>query len=140
MGSPEVRRLITDLEQVPKSLRRELGARLRKAAQPIQAEARRNASWSSRIPGAITMRTRFSGKKPGVMLRVNARAAPHARAYEGLTSRGTTFRHPTFGHRDRWVTQAERPFLFPAADRHADNVVEAVGEAIDASARLHGWR
>jgi hypothetical protein len=60
---------------------------------------------------------------------VNTRKAPHARPYEGITSRGSTFRHPVFGH-DVWVEQETRPFLFPAVEAKKDAAVDLVKQAV----------
>jgi hypothetical protein len=139
-GEAEARLLIRDLNQVPVTLRRQMTRTIRKAGGPIVSRAKANASWSSRIPGAISLRTRYTGNRPGISIRVSARKAPHARAYEGLTGNGQSFQHPVFGHRDRWVTQSTRPFLFPAAQAEGQRVVDGIAQAIDVSARLHGWR
>lgn len=132
--------LSRDLQQVPQELRRQLGSQLRAAAAPIADDARGRASWSTRIPGAITTSARFTGKRPGVTIRVNRNKAPHGRAYEGISRGGGSFRHPVFGHRDRWVSQNARPFLAPAVQAGSERVFEAVTQAVDDSARLHGWR
>lgn len=139
-GEAEARLLIRDLNKVPVELRRKMSGAIRKAGQPIVSDARRRASWSTRIPGAISMRSRFTGRRPGISIVVSAKKAPHARAYEGLTGDGSAFKHPVFGNRNVWVSQATRPFLFPAAEAHGPRVVDAIAEVIDVSARLHGWR
>jgi hypothetical protein len=138
-GEAEARLLIRDLNQVPVTLRRQMTRKIRKAGSPIVSRAKANASWSTRIPGAISLRTRYTGNRPGISIRVSASKAPHARAYEGLTGNGQTFKHPVFGG-DTWVTQATRPFLFPAAQAEGQRVVDDIAQAIDVSARLHGWR
>lgn len=123
-----------DLRDMPKEIRRELAPTLRRVAQPIAAQARANASWSSRIPGAI----RVAVLKRGVSIRVSARKAPHARPYEGIT--GQTFRHPVFGDRDRWVAQRSRPFLEPAVKAHQAKVRDEIVKVVDDAARRHGFR
>lgn len=99
------------------------------------AQARANASWSSRIPGAI----RVAVLKRGVDIRVNRRRAPHARPYEAIGG-NATFRHPVHGHRDRWVSQATRPFLDPAVEQHRGKVRKALIDLVDKAARRHGYR
>lgn len=131
--------LIRDLGKVPQELRRQLGKELRAAAEPIAATARRGASWSRRIPSAIRVSSQFATHRPGIRIRVSRALAPHARPLEGITRGAGSFRHPVFG-RDTWVTQTTRPFLLPAVESNAERVTHAVGAAIDASARLHGWR
>ena len=39
----------------------------------------------------------------------------------------------------RWVSQAARPFLFPAAEDRVDDVAEAVREVVLDVARKNGW-
>lgn len=87
------------------------------------------ASWSSRIPRAITTRTSFA--RGSVELRVRSGQAPHARPYEGIGTRGS-FRHPVFhdGFDGPWVTQATRPFFFPSVDAHRDKIRGAVESAV----------
>jgi hypothetical protein len=123
------------LRDVPTDLRPELRRNIIDAANVIAAAARSNASWSSRIPDAISARVRF-GTGSAVQIVVSAAKAPHARAFEGIGARardyrGGTFRHPVFG-RDIWVEQQQRPFLVPAVQQHEDAAVRGVQSAIDA--------
>lgn len=135
-----VRELVAELGRVPVELRRELRPRLLAAIRPVQSEARANASWSRRIPDAIGITVRYGARSGGVLLRVNAAKAPHARPFEGLASGGRTFRHPVFGReREIWVSQQARPFLMPAVREGRPHAVRAVREAITATARAHGW-
>lgn len=136
-GDRSFQAVVADLGAVPKELRKELRPRLRQVAAPIAAGARRRASWSTRIPRAIRTSVSFSVQRPGVRIRVDGKAAPHARAYEGLS--GMTFKHPVFG-RDVWVTQQARPFLFPAARKAAPDVARAVNDAVQAAAKKHGFK
>jgi hypothetical protein len=140
-----VEALIVDLGQLPRTLDRELREGLRRAAEPIAADARSRASWSNRIPGAIRVRTRLAGRA-GVSVRVSSRAAPHARPIEHKGQPGN-FRHPVFADAENqvrtewtWVNQRARPFLGPAAEAGASKAAEAVADVIDKSFRQHGWR
>lgn len=123
-----------ELRTMSREVRREIRPRIRKAAEPMVAEARSNASWSSRIPGAI----RLSNTRRGVSIRVNQKRAPHARPYEGIRG-GATFRHPVFGNRDRWVSQATRPFLDPAVARHRGRVRSELLKLVEDAARNNGF-
>lgn len=129
------RQAIGGLRTMPADVRRKLRPALKQAAAPIVAEAKAKASWSTRIPGAI----RVGVTKKGVEIRVRAKKAPHARAYEGLTASGTIFRHPVFGDRDVWVAQRTRPFLLPAVRAHRDQVRKAVTDVVDQVAKEHGF-
>jgi len=128
----EIGRLGPRLQQVPDDLRTKTRTAIRTAASPLAARAKQNASWSTRIPRAIRIGTSFTGKNAGVTLRVALRTAPHGRAYEDLSgaSRNGTFRHPVFGHRDRWTTQKTRPFIAPAVSAGRDKTLRDVDEAI----------
>lgn len=128
--------LINDLGAIPPDVRRELPAAVRKASQPVVGAMKTNASWSTRIPGAIRMTPSFSAGA-GVTIRVNAGRAPHARPYEGLS--GDPFRHPVFGDRENWVAQAARPFFYRAVEQHGAEVAEAVANSVVEVARRHGF-
>jgi len=140
-GDPEqeLRKLAKDLDGIPKELRKAMRPALKAAAEPIVQDAKSRASWSTRIPRAISLSVRFSARNPGVSIRVRRGAAPHGRAYEGITG-ASDFVHPVFGHRDREVSQATRPYLEPAVLAGADEVVSAVAETVDRVAREQGFR
>lgn len=139
-GAAGLRLLADQLGRVPPELQKALRPELRRAAEQIKSAAASNASWSTRIPRSLRVGVRFGSSGQGVFIRAAASVAPHARPYEGITSRGGTFRHPVFGHRDRWVPQQARPFLAPAAESGRDDAVAAVERAIDEAARRAGFR
>lgn len=132
----EVLRLIEDVGKIPKDLKIKLRPGLREAGQLVRDRARLNASWSTRIPAATRVSVGFTARNPGVAVQVNKNRAPHARPFEHGGREGS-FRHPVFGHRDRWESQKARPFLAkaleeeaPAAERKiADVVVEVTRDA-----------
>ncbi|GII89625.1 hypothetical protein Ssi03_76150 [Sphaerisporangium siamense] len=138
-GSQELRLFIRDLGKLPPAIRQELRPRLRTIGQSALAAVRARASWSRRIPAATRLSVSLSKTRPGVSIVVNKTKAPHARPYENAGQPGT-FRHPVFGNRDRWVSQAARPFLWPAARPHFERVDEQIGQAVDEVARRHGFR
>jgi hypothetical protein len=123
-----------ELRNMSRDVRKELRPKIREAAEPMVAAARANASWSTRIPAAI----RLSNTRRGVSIRVSSKKAPHARPYEGITGSGQ-FRHPVFGHRDRWVSQKTRPFLDPAVAKHRGRVQRALLELVEDAARRNGF-
>lgn len=129
--------LVRDLQRIPVELRKELRPRLTAAGNEVLGDARANAAWSSRIPGALTLRVSFAGDRAGVYIEANAKRAPHARVYEGLVA--DVFRHPLFGNREAWFAQAARPFLLPAARGGFEAVVDAVDDAIDTVLTQHGF-
>lgn len=158
VGSLQMAKLAQDLYKLGPSGRRALTRRLRALGQPTADDARRRASWSSRIPGAISVRSASyaASGRIGFALRVSVAAAPHARAYEGIASgssgntayegwgsfggSGGEFRHPVFGHRDRkWAVQRTRPYAWPAVNAAAASGREEIAAAYEDAARQHGW-
>lgn len=138
-GQQEFKRFAQDLGKIPNEVRRELRPVLRRSAQRPLAEARRNAAWSSRIPGATRISVGFSKRNPNVALVVNKNKAPHARPKENQGKPGT-FRSPVFGNRDVWVNHRAQPFLFRAAKPWQDDVDNDIGRAIDAVTRKYKFR
>ena len=136
--SEAIRLLSKQLKGIPKELRKQLRPALRAAAEPIVADARGRASWSTRIPRAIGMTVRFS-RDPGVLIRVRGKVAPHGRAYEGITG-ASDFVHPVFGHRDREVAEGTRPYLEPAVRAAEGDVLRKVADTVDQVARDAGFR
>lgn len=158
VGSLQMAKLAQDLYKMGPTGRRALTRRIREIGQPMAADARRRASWSKRIPGAISVRpvSYAASGRVGVALRVSAAAAPHARPYEGLGQgsggntayegwgmfggSGGSFRHPVFGHRDRkWAIQGTRPYAWPAVNAAAASGREHIAAAYEEAARKHGF-
>jgi hypothetical protein len=131
LNGPEVAR---QLASIAPAMRRNTTRAIVQGAAPITMQAKANASWSRRIPGAITMRTSYSGSRAGVYIRVNSAQAPHARPYEGVEG-NPAFRHPVYGG-DKWVTQATRPFVAPAIRAGAPRVKAGVEQAISDALRV----
>lgn len=128
------RKFLADLRRLAPRVRKELTRNMRALLDPIAAAAKQNAGWSSRIPASIA-KTVAANR---VGLRVRGSKAPHGRPYEGLT--GASFRHPVFGNREVWVSQAARPFLKPAVDAHRDEFMKAASDAVDEAAKQTGWK
>jgi hypothetical protein len=129
---------------------RDLGPRMRRVGQRGVEQAKRNASWSDRIPGAIYASVSTRGARAGIVLRVRRKQAPHARPYEGLPTKGTrshrhAFRHPVFARgEDRsewtWRAQRTRPFLLPAAREQRDAVRTELADLLATVAAQAGFR
>jgi hypothetical protein len=137
--APGVRVLAVNLERMPLTLRSRLRPVVKAGAASVAAQAKANAAYSSRIPGAISVRSRLGSDATGVgsTVVVSAAKAPEARVLElGNTNSTstTTFRHPVFGG-DRWVTQDMRPFLFPALASKRKAIEAGVAAAIEAAQR-----
>lgn len=141
LGSAQMAQLARDLHRMGPAGRRALRRRMKGVAGPLLADARERANWSTRIPGAISVRAIADEKRGrvGVQLRVSAARAPHARPYEGLVH-PSAFRHPLFGDRDSWWTQKTRPFAVPAVLAKAEDTKAAVVGAYEDAAREAGFR
>jgi HK97 gp10 family phage protein len=140
-SSEDVLKLINDLRKIGDGVGRNLGKEFKKAAEPVAAQARSNASWSSRIPAAISVGVSSSRRFPGAQIKVAKGPAPHARLYEfGSGRRSKSFRHPVYGNREVWVEQATRPFIRPAIRAKGNEFIKACDRAVDETARAHGFR
>jgi hypothetical protein len=142
-GSLAIADLARDLHLLGTAGRRRLKARLQAVGQPVLAQARRNAGWSTRIPSAISVRgiADESRVRFGLALHISAATAPHARAYEGISQQGSTgyFRHPVYGNTDVWVTQTSRPYAWPAVQANAETTRQACLAAYEEAARDAGF-
>jgi hypothetical protein len=139
-SAPEdVLKLVNDLRKIGDGVGRNLGKEFKKAAGPVAAQARSNASWSTRIPNAITVGVSSSRRYPGAQIKVSKDKAPHARLYE-WPGHGGSFRHPVYGNREVWVSQQGRPFIRPAVRAKGGEFIKACDRAVDETARAHGFR
>src|SRR4051794_25144251 len=86
--------LAARLKASDRVLRRQLPRRLRLAAEPVKQGIAAEASWSTRIPGALAVRTGLTGKRgASVKVIVDRNKAPEGRPLNNR-DRGGTFRHP----------------------------------------------
>ncbi|MBC6458425.1 HK97 gp10 family phage protein [Actinomadura sp. HBU206391] len=134
----ELRELIRDLHSIPREVREELRPSVLAAGGIVAEEARRNSSWSTRIPDAIWVSGRFSGgNSAGVRVAVNIRKAPHAPFYEGPPA---VFYHSLYGNRRHWYPEAARPFLKVALVSKADEATEVIDDMVAHVLQRHGFR
>lgn len=145
LASTQFSQLQRDLNRMSVRQRRQMQAQIARVGQAALSDARSRAGmWSSRIPNAISGRPRASSATGvvGYTLYVNVRkAAPHGRAFEGITRDGPSeFDHPVFGSATRWATQKTRPFLWPAVRGRAPEMLRGIEKAIEDAAREAGFR
>jgi hypothetical protein len=126
----ELRLFADRLRDVAPTARVALSRNIRKAADELTGEIKRRSAWSSRIPRAVYLKTRYGARSSGVRIGINARLAPHARPLE-FPNRGGMVRHPVFGNRENWVETSGRPFFFRAVKAKQDAVLGKVESAID---------
>jgi len=139
----ELVRLAADLGRIPDELTKTLRPALLRVGETVRADAASRASWSTRIPGAMSVRPSVTARGgASVTIRVSAAKAPHARPFENAGQPGS-FRHPVHADGPRsswtWVAQDAHPFLFPAARAHREQTVKAIGDAAEDAARRHGF-
>lgn len=134
-----VGKLAYALGVIPAEIKVELRDKVREAANLIADRARQNASYSTRIPGAIYVRTGLSSTAAATV-GVSATKAPEAKVMEvGNTGPGaTTFRHPVFGNTDVWVNEQTRPFLYPALKEKSAEATALIAAAVREVAARHG--
>jgi hypothetical protein len=131
----QLQALIGDLGELPPAFRNAARPHMLDAGRGVLALMRSHASWSTRIPAAISMTAATT--TIGVRFRTNSGRAPHARPYEGLS--GSPFRAPLFGDREHWYPHDARPFFYRSVQEGAGQVVEALGEALDQAAAETGF-
>lgn len=128
--------LIRDLGAMPPAVRRTLRPAVLEVSRPVLARMRAHASWSSRIPAAISVRP--SAAAAGVEFRVSAARAPHARPYEHDGAEGI-FRAPLWGDREWWFPHQARPFFYRSVAEGAGEIVDHLGDAVMRVAEQHGF-
>jgi hypothetical protein len=138
-GNRDLKEFRAQFGKFPADIRKQIRPELVKGGRPALSEAKRNASWSSRIPGATRLSVGFSKRTPGAALVVSHTRAPHAHAYENQGKPGT-FRSPIFGNRENWATHTARPFLHKAAATWMDEFDADVGKVVDRVSRDMGFK
>ena len=133
----------TELKQFAKVIRAaspkaatHMRQKLREVGEMIAEDARTKASWSTRIPQSIKVRT--AGVKVSIV--AGDANAPHARPYEvGSKRNRQEVRHPVFGNRQVWASNPTRPFLLPALRAREAEVQAAILKVIDETASEAGF-
>jgi hypothetical protein len=140
--SGELEDVIRSVREIPGDASREMGKTMRRSAKKVVDEARSRASWSTRIPGALSARVTRASARPGVEITGKVARAPHMRVYEGFIGRGkkATFRAPHFGDRERWYTHKTRPFIVPAVAATAGQFRADVSDAAIEAYKRAGFK
>lgn len=128
--------LSRDVRRANKGLQGDLRKKMAEAGKIVADDWKQRTSWSSRIPGSI----RVSSTVKGVKVVGGGAKAPHTAALEGGSTGAATFRHPVFGHVDRWVAQQARPSALLALEAKVDEAAEKAAEALDEWAAEAGFR
>lgn len=125
--------LAATMGRIPMELRTELEPAVLEAGQLVADRAKSNASWSSYIPGAVTVTARFAASGGGAEIRVAERGYPHAgevRTLEGNGDGPTEFRHRVYGNPNAFAPMQTRPFLHPALDEESAPATEVIAAAV----------
>lgn len=113
---------------------------LQDAAEIVADAARRNSSWSERIPASVRTIT-VSGTE--VLVAAGGERAPHAITFEAPNAR--YWRHPLWarGPRETWDWWPQIPprrFLLPAANGSVNRVARVFYQAVGDWAKMAGFR
>jgi hypothetical protein len=138
VNSTDLEKLFVDLKAMEGNLQVELRRGIREASEPMARAVRANASWSSRIPDAVQVKPSFVAKGASVRIVVDASKAPEGRVLDHGGNAGT-FKHPVWGHRDRWATQSAQPFFEPSFQNtsEAEAAMQRVMDRLAAKAGFH---
>lgn len=146
LAAPDLHKLYADLKGVEGNLRVELRRGIKGLAQPVEDRVKRNASWSSRIPGAVKTKVSFGTKSAGITVYVDSKMAPEARPLEH-GGRSGQFGHPVFadaaGQTRRqwtWVRQQAHPFFGSASTTEDKKITDGVMALVAAVERKAGFR
>ena len=132
LDTSDLRRLAKDLRAAKSPLLKGMRQGLRAAGEIVAADARVRAEEASKtIPPSIKVRVASTtvavvAGGPGVPL-AGLMEIGNKKSAKGAT----TFRHPVFGNRTRWVDQPMHPYLAPAGRAHEAEVERAVADVID---------
>jgi hypothetical protein len=105
------------------------GDHLLAAAEIVAREAQAlAAAWSAQVPPSIRIRSASATSAT-----ISSAVGPsYPNEVPGV-------RHPVFGNRHAWVTNAYRPFLVPAAEAKADEAAAEIAKIVDDAARAAGF-
>lgn len=134
--SPDMHELYSALKAAPGKLQVDLRRGIKAAAAPVVQRIKAQSAWSGRIPHSIQAKPSFAAKSAGVTIIANRKIAPEAAPLENGGQSGN-FRHPVFGHMDRWAQEAAHPFFYSAV--HEPEAEAAISKVMDDFARQIGF-
>ncbi len=136
-GAEEFLRLSRDLKAAAPGLRRELHTQMRRAARPLIAQTR--AAALVQLPNRGGLNRRYARNRQTVQVRTGALTAGVRIVMPKADSRSIEqgrIRHPTFGHRDRFVQQqVSGTWWDETLEAGAPTVRRHIGEAVDTMRR-----
>lgn len=131
----DLNRLTASIRGFDANLSRHLRARWRDAVKPMVDDMKRDLGGGPKahaIGSAVTVRTTDRAKGlDGVTVGVNyGRLSGSERVLARRWDDTKVFRHPVFGNRAVWVTQAKRPWFAGNVRRHRARVESATQRAL----------
>lgn len=156
-GASELEELSRRLkDQRRGDLQKKLRSNITKAARPVQGQLRAAArsvqvrsskggqvrpDTSTGLRARVARAVRISVTRKGVRFVVSASqvdpqyGASLPRYLDGELPRYRRWRHPVFGDAETWAMQFGSPWFFRTIRRHTRRVEQAIGEAMDETAR-----
>jgi hypothetical protein len=129
--------LYKDAKVAPGIMQIELRRGVKKAGERVRVAVRdRAATFSRQIPPKVKTKVSL-GRSAGVRIIVDDPSG-EAGALNNRDRSGT-FRHPVFGDRNNWVSQAAHPFFVTAAQPAAVQAVGDIRHVMDDVARKLGF-
>lgn len=102
---------------------KKLRSEIKDAGEIVRVAAVAKASYSKKIPPGIKSRA------TGNSVTVTAKGPAIVTLMEG-SGDGGSWRHPLFGNRKDWYSEARRPYLHPALRENEDRVRVKIGQAM----------
>jgi hypothetical protein len=139
----EMAAMMADIRAMGPDSKRAMTKTMKSSAGSILQEAKRRASWSSRIPRSLTVRVITRQNQPGIRIVSRSTVAPHGRIYEfGKAGKGRSgsFRAPLFGDRSRWYSHSTRPFIVPSVRNGMNGFREDIDRAVKIAYTKAGFK
>jgi hypothetical protein len=109
------------------------------AAKGKKVRARRGSistGLRERVAHSVKSKVQYTGFRLGAKVYVETSNFPHSqRKLPRDLNRAGGWRHPTWGHRDRWVQQVGEPYFDRPVLRHRDRIRKSVAGAVSQALR-----
>ena len=138
ISSASLRELYKDAAAAPGIMQVRLRRGVKRAGDRVRNAVRDRAGTFSRdIPAKVKTKASFAARSAGVSIIVDDPTG-EAGALNNRDRAGM-FRHPVYGNRDNWVSQAAHPFFTTAANPAALAAVDEIKQVMDDVAHELGF-
>lgn len=97
-----------------------------------RGRGKRSVGLRKRISQLVQVRAQTSGRDVGVRIRIDASRMPDdQRSLPAMLEGSKPWRHPVYGHRDRWVSQGSHAYFWPTVTAGRDTWRQAIEAAVD---------